>query len=129
MARTPGVDLSRRERQIMDVIYRLGRATAAQVVELLPDPPKDVTVRKLIRVLEEKGHLAHERRGREYVYRPTLPRSRARRAALKHLVDTFFDGSLSKAFAALLNVSRDSLTGEELDELAELIETTAREGR
>lgn len=118
--------LSRRERQILDVIYQLGAATAAQVYAQLSDPPSDATVRKLIRILEEKGHVTHRRSGREYVYRPRVSRSRASREALRHLVETFFDGSASRAVAALLNASRDKLSQEDVDRLTALIEEAER---
>ena len=88
------VDLSRRERQIMDVVYRRGRATAAEVRDNLPDPPSYSAVRALLRLLEEKGHLGHEQDGRPYVYRPTVPASRARRSALRRVLQTFFDDSV-----------------------------------
>lgn len=118
--------LSRRERQILDVIYQLGAATAAQVHAKLSDPPTDATVRKLIRVLEEKGHVTHRRTGREYVYRPCVSRGRASRAALRHLVETFFDGSAPRAVAALLNASKDRLSREDVDRLTALIEEAER---
>src|SRR5438128_478613 len=97
------VQLSRRERQIMDVIYRRGRATAAEVLEELPDPPSYSAVRALLRLLEEKGHVKHEQDGPRYVFTPTVTRERARRSALKHVVRTFFDGSATDAVAALLD--------------------------
>ncbi|HEY9230230.1 MAG TPA: BlaI/MecI/CopY family transcriptional regulator, partial [Gemmatimonadaceae bacterium] len=95
--------LSRRERQIMDVIYRRGRATAAEVLQDIPDPPSYSAVRALLRLLEEKGHVHHEQDGPRYVYAPTVNRDRARRSALKHVVRTFFDGSATDAVAALLD--------------------------
>src|SRR3954464_12538943 len=97
------VGLSRRERQIMDAIYRRGRATAAEVLEDMPDPPSYSAVRAMLRLLEEKGHLRHEQDGPRYVFMPTAPRDRASRSALTHVVRTFFDGSASEAVAALLN--------------------------
>lgn len=121
--------LSRRERQIMDVIYRLGRATAADVFASLADPPSDATVRKLIRILEEKGHITHRKHSREHVYFPVVPKSRARLAALRHLLDTFYDGSAPDALAALLKVSREKLTREDAQRLSVLIERARREGR
>jgi len=114
--------LSRRERQIMDVIYAAGSATAGQVYAALDDPPSDATVRKLIRVLEAKGHLTHRRSGREYVYRPTVARSRASREAAKRLLTTFFDGSAPRAVAALLSVSKDRLSAADVERLTRLIE-------
>jgi predicted transcriptional regulator len=120
--------LSRRERQIMDVIYRLGNATAAEVLERLPDPPSYSAVRAMLRILEDKGYIKHAQDGPRYVYMPTVAREKARRSALQHLVKTFFDGSTAHAVAALLN-SGERLSGEELDRLAELIEHAKREER
>src|SRR3954471_349842 len=102
MAKPVGKGLSRRERQIMDVVYRRGPATAAEVLEGLPDPPSYSAVRAMLRVLEEKGHLRHEEKGPRYVYLPTVPREEARQSALSQLVQTFFDGSTEQAVAALL---------------------------
>ena len=120
--------LSRRERQIMDVIYRRGRATAAEVLEGLPDPPSYSAVRALLRLLEEKGHVHHEQDGPRYVYVPTVARDRARRTALKHVVRTFFDGSATEAVAALLD-GETRLADAELDRLSALIEQARKEGR
>lgn len=120
--------LSRRERQIMDVVYRLGRATAAEVLDGLPEPPSYSAVRTMLRLLEEKGHLRHEQDGPRYVYAPTVARDRARRSALDHLVRTFFDGSTEDVVAALLARS-DRPTEEELERLAQLIEQARAEGR
>ncbi|MFL5583178.1 MAG: BlaI/MecI/CopY family transcriptional regulator [Gemmatimonadaceae bacterium] len=122
-------DLSRRERQIMDVIYRLSRATAADVMENLPDPPSYSAVRALLRVLEEKGHLSHEQDGPRYVYRPTLPRTDASRSALRQMVSTFFDGSVTQTVAALLDVAGPKLSEKDLDRLSKLIADARREGR
>src|SRR5262245_10146580 len=113
--------LSRRERQIMDLIYRQGRATAAEVHAGIPDPPSYSAVRATLRVLEEKGHLKHQQAGASYVYAPTLPREQAKRSALRHLLTTFFGGSATQAVAALLEVSRKDLSEEELKELARLV--------
>ena len=121
--------LSRRERQIMDVIYREGRATAAEVLEQLPDPPSYSAVRAMLRVLEEKGHLKHKQMGPRYIFVPTVPRESAQRSALRHLLKTFFEGSREKMVAALLNDSSASLPAEELDRLSELIEQAKKEGR
>lgn len=125
----PHRDLTRRERQIMDIVYRHGEATAAEVQENLPDPPSYSAVRALLRVLEEKGHLDHEQEGPRYVYHPTLPREKARRSALKRVIRTFFDDSTEKAVAALLSMSATELSGEERDRLRELIEQAEGEGR
>lgn len=123
------VQLSRRERQIMDVIYRLGRATAAEVMEQLPDPPSYSAVRAMLRVLEEKGHLRHEQDGPRYAFLPTVNRERARQSALRHLVRTFFDGSAEEAVAALLDMKDGQMSDAELGRLSALIEHAKREGR
>jgi predicted transcriptional regulator len=122
----PHLDLSRRERQIMDVVYRLGRASVADVLERLPDPPSYSAVRAMLRILEEKGHLRHEQDGPRYLYLPTVPRETAKESALKHLLRTFFGGSTTAAVAALLDLSEDHLSEAELDRLSRLIEN-ARE--
>ena len=122
-------DLSRRERQIMDVIYRLSRATAAEVLDNLADPPSYSAVRALLRVLEEKGHLTHEQDGPRYVYLPTVPRTDASRSALRQMVSTFFDGSVTQTVAALLDVAGPKLSERELDRLSKLIADARREGR
>jgi predicted transcriptional regulator len=124
---TPTPTLSRRERQIMDIIYRRGRATAAEVLADLPDPPSYSAVRALLRVLEEKGHLRHEQDGPRYLFLPTVGRDRARRSALKQLVRTFFDGSTEEAAAALLDMSRDRLAPDELDRLSALFEKARKD--
>jgi BlaI family transcriptional regulator, penicillinase repressor len=121
--------LSRRERQIMDSIYRRGRATAAEVLEDLPDPPSYSAVRTMLRLLEDKGHLSHEQDGPRYVYLPTVPRENARAHALRHLVSTFFNGSAEQAMAALLEMSDAGLSPQELDRLQKLIEAAREEGR
>ncbi len=121
--------LSRRERQIMEVIYRRGRATAAAVLEDLPDPPSYSAVRAMLRVLEEKGHLRHEQQGPRYMFLPTVPREQARRSALQQLVQTFFDGSTEQAVAALLDQSDRALSDTELARLARLIDQARKEGR
>jgi predicted transcriptional regulator len=123
-----GLSLSRRERQIMDAIYRRGQATAAEVLADLPDPPSYSAVRAMLRVLEEKGHLRHEQQGPRYVFLPTVPRERARRSALKQLVRTFFDGSTEQTVAALLDLSARRLSDAELDRLSQLIERARKEG-
>jgi BlaI family transcriptional regulator, penicillinase repressor len=121
--------LSRRERQIMDVLYRLGRATAAEVHAAIPDPPGYSAVRAMLRVLEEKKHIRHEEKDLRYVFIPVVPREKARRSAVRHLLDTFFDGSPEQAVATLLDVSARDLSQEELDRLAALVEKAKREGR
>src|ERR687891_2003209 len=119
---------SRRERQIMDILFRLGRASAAEVMAELPGEPSYSTVRTQLRVLEEKGHVRHEEEGLRYVYLPAVPRHAARKSALPHLVDTFFDGSTEKAVAALLGGEGSRLTDEELDRIADLIAKARKEG-
>jgi predicted transcriptional regulator len=121
----PSDPLSRRERQILDVIYHLGRATASDVLERMPDPPTYTTVRGLLRVLESKGHVRHEDEGGRYVYIPTLTKQRAAKSALKHVVQTFFDGSPSSAMAALLGSER-SLSEDEIDRLAAIVESARK---
>ncbi len=121
--------LSRRERQIMEVIYRRRQATSAEVLEDLPDPPSYSAVRAMLRVLEEKGHLRHEQQGPRYVFLPTVPREQAQRSALKTLVQTFFDGSTEQAVAALIDQSDRALSDAELARLARLINQARKEGR
>src|SRR5687767_7150855 len=121
--------LSRRERQIMDVLYQKTKATAAEVQEGLPDPPSYSAVRALLRILEDKGHVRHEQDGPRYVFIPRMPRDRARRSAVRHLMETFFEGSPEQAVAALLDVSSSKLSQEELDRLAKLIENARVEGK
>jgi BlaI family penicillinase repressor len=129
MAKPANDPLSRRERQIMDVVYRLGRVTAAEVQEALHDPPSYSTVRALLRVLEEKGHLRHEQDGPRYVFLPTVARDKARRSALQQLVRTFFDGSTAQTVAALLGSPDSKLTDEDFDRLSRLLEKAREEGR
>ena len=125
----PERGLSRRERQIMEVIYRRGQATAAEVLEDLPDPPSYSAVRAMLRLLEEKGHLRHEQDGPRYLFRPTVPREQARRSALRQLVQTFFDGSTEQAVAALLDQTDRTLSDAELARLARMINQARKEGR
>ena len=120
--------LSRRERQIMDILYQRGRASAGDIHAALPDPPSYSAVRAKLRVLEEKGHVRHEEQALRYVYLPTLPRERAKRSALNHLLDTFFDGSAERAVAALIDLSTAKLSHEELDRLAALIQQAKAKG-
>lgn len=125
----PQTDLSRRERQIMDIIYRNGQATVTEVQEQMDDPPSYSGVRALLRILVQKGHLKHQHDGPRYVYTAILPRERARAGALKQLVQTFFDGSAANAVAALLDSDRAALPKAELDRLAKLIDQARKEGR
>jgi predicted transcriptional regulator len=122
-------NLSRRERQIMDIIYELGEASAAQVLERLPNPPSYSAVRALLRILEEKEHLSHRQDGPRYMFGPTVPHKTARENAIKHLLQTFFDNSTEKAVAALLDLSEDQLSEEDYHRLLELIEEAQKEGR
>lgn len=121
--------LSRRERQIMDVLYRLGRATVAEILAAIPDPPSYSAVRAMLRILEEKQHITHGEKDLRYVYMPVVSREKARRSALRHVLDTFFDGSPEQAVATLLDVSARNLSAEELDRLAILIQKAKEEGR
>lgn len=121
--------LSRREREMMDIIYERGRAAAADVQSAMDDPPSYSAVRATLRVLEEKGHLQHEQDGPRYVYVPTVPRDEARQSALKHMLKTFFDGSIQGAVAALLDLESSNLSAEELGRLQAMIEDAGKEGR
>lgn len=121
--------LSRRERQIMDVIYRAGRATVTEVMAALDDPPGYSAVRAHLRVLEEKGHVRHEQDGTRHVFLPTLPAAQARGAAMQNLLQTFFEGSATKAVAALLDLERDKLGDDDLERISRLIDQARKEGR
>ena len=121
--------LGRRERQIMDVVYRLGRAAVADVMRELPDPPTYSAVRAMLRYLERKGHLRHSRDGARYVYEPTVPHREAQRNALRHMVRTFFRGSRPGALAALLDLPGKGLTEADLDRLRDLVRRAQRDGR
>ena len=121
--------LSRRERQIMEVVYELGRASVAEVRAHMPDPPSYSAVRAMLRILEDKGHLRHEQDGPRYVFLPTVPREEARETALRKLVRTFFGGSPVGAMAALLDLESDRLDEEALERLAKMIEEAKTEGR
>ena len=120
--------LTKRERQIIDVLYRLGRATAGDILTALPGRPSNSTVRTQLRVLETKGFVKHEEHGLRFVYMPTVPRHSARKSALKHLVDTFFDGSSAKLVAALLG-GDGRISDQELDRIAELVKHARSETR
>src|SRR5256885_4102737 len=115
-------NLSRRERQMMDILYQRGRATASEIHQALPEPPSYSAVRAKLRVLEEKGHVRHQEEALRYVYLPTLARETARRSALRHLVSTFFEGSVEDAVAALLDLSSANLSKQHLDRISNLIE-------
>jgi predicted transcriptional regulator len=129
MSKEPQYTLSRREQQIMDIIYSRGQATATDVMESLPDPPSYSAVRALLRVLEEKGHLQHTQDGQRYVYSPTVARERAKRSALQRVLQTFFDDSAEEAVAALLDISQERLSDEELERMEQLIKQARNEGR
>lgn len=126
MTRDPSL-LSRRERQIMDIVYELGRATAAEVHERLPDAPSYSAVRALLRVLEDKGHVRHEHDGPRYVYLPTTPREQARESAMRRVVRTFFDGSTEGAVAALLDLDGEGLDDEAIARIRRRLEDARRE--
>jgi len=121
--------LSRRERQIMDILYRNGKASAAEVREAMDDAPSYSAVRAMLRVLEEKGHVRHQAEGLRYVYVPVVARDQAKRSAVKHLMNTFFNDSPEQIVAALLDVSSTKLTRDELDRMAALIEKARKEGK
>jgi BlaI family penicillinase repressor len=129
MTTSPHIDLSRRERQIMDVIYARGSATVREVMDRIPDPPSYSAVRAMLRVLEEKGHLTHEQDGPRYTYLPVVPHEEARDSAMKQMLRTFFDGSAERAVAALLDLSGTDLSRSEWDRLAQMIEQARKEGR
>lgn len=128
MSRQPHLDLSRRERQIIDILYSQGRATAAEVQAALPDPPSYSAVRAMLRILEEKGHVRHEQDGPRYVYLPTVGRENAKKSAMRHMVQTFFEGSASQAISALLDDPRARFSDDELDRLARLIADARKAG-
>jgi predicted transcriptional regulator len=121
--------LTKRERQIMDVLYRLGRATAAEIMAEVPGAPGNSTIRTQLRVLERKGHVKHEEFGLRYIYLPTVPRHSARKSALRHVVDTFFDGSSAKAVAALLGGEAARVTHEDLERITELVRNARGDSR
>ena len=128
MTKAPHSTLTRRERLIMDILYRRGKATAGEVMDELPGDPSYSTVRTQLRVLEEKGHVRHDELGLRYIYVPAVPRYTARKSALRHVVDTFFDGSTEKAVAALLGGETPKLSDEELNRIADLIAKARKEG-
>ena len=121
--------LSRRERQIMDILYQRGKATAAEVRESMDDAPSYSAVRAMLRVLEEKGHARHQEEGLKYAYVPVVARDKAKKSVVKHMLETFFNGSAEQAVAALLDVSGSKLTRAELERMAEMIERAKQEGR
>jgi BlaI family penicillinase repressor len=121
--------LSRRERQIMDILYQRGKASASEVREAMEAAPGYSAVRAMLRVLEEKGHVKHQAEGLKYVYVPVVARDKAKRSAVKHVMETFFNGSAEQIVAALLDVSSTRLTREELDRMSEMIEAAKKEGK
>ena len=125
---TPG-SLSRRERQIMDILYQRGKASASEVREAMEAAPGYSAVRAMLRVLEEKGHVKHQAEGLKYVYVPVVARDKAKRSAVKHVMETFFNGSAEQIVAALLDVASTRLTREELDRMSEMIEQAKKEGK
>ena len=122
-------ELSRREREMMNIIFRSGKATATEVLEAMAEPPSYSAVRATLRVLEQKGHLRHQHDGTRYVYTPTVNREKARNSALDQLLATFFEGSAANVVATLIEKSKDEMTPEELDRLSQLIADARREGR
>lgn len=122
-------DLSRRERQILDILYLRGRASAAEIRAAMSNAPSYSAVRALLRILEEKGHVKHQAERLKYVYTPVIGRDRAKRSAMKHLLDTFFNDAPEQAVATLLDVSSRNLKPEELDRMAEMIEKARKEGK
>jgi predicted transcriptional regulator len=121
--------LSRRERQIMDILYQRGKSSVSEVKEALPNAPSYSAVRAMLRILEEKGHIRHQEEGLKYVYLPKVARDKAKRSAVKHLLDTFFSDSPDQIVAALLDVSSTRLTRAELDRMTEMIEQAKKEGK
>jgi predicted transcriptional regulator len=128
MTKTTQLKLTRREREIMDILYRRGRATAGEVMQDLTGEPSYSTVRAQLRVLKEKGHVRYEEQGLRYLYLPIVPRHEVRQSALRHMVETFFEGSTQKVVAALLGSEGSRISREELDRIAELVEK-ARKNR
>ena len=126
MASQPHLHHSRRERQIMEILYRHGQASATEVLEAMHDPPSYSAVRATLRLLEDKGHVRHKQEGKKYVYQPTIGTSRARRSAIRNLLNTFFDGSVEHAVASLLDMKARNLSEAELDRLSELIKQAKR---
>ena len=128
MSPRPHLDLSRRERQIIDILYSQGKATAAEVQTLLPDPPSYSAVRAMLRILEDKGHIRHEQDGPRYVYVPTIARDNVKQSALRHVLTTFFEGSAEQAISALLGDKGSKMSDAELDRLAKLIDQARKSG-
>lgn len=127
MSNPAPLDLGRRERQIMEIVYAKGQASVSDVLGALPDPPSYSAVRAMLNLLEEKGHLRRKASGRKFLYIPTVPRAKARRAAIRNLLQTFFGGSANEAIASM--IEQEKLSGEDLDRLSRLIEDAKKEGR
>jgi len=127
-ARNNDRNLSRRERQMMDILYQRGKASAQEIMDALPDPPTYSAVRAKLRVLEEKGHVRHQEESLRYVYLPVVARESARKSALRHMVSTFFAGSVQDTVAALLDLSASKLSGADLNRIASMIEQAKKEG-
>ena len=128
MTKRSYLNLSTRERQIMDILYRFGQASAVEVQANMPDPPSYSAVRATLRILEDKGHVQHQQDGPRYLFRPAVARDKAKRSAVKHLIRTFFDGSTEQAVATLLDDSSSKMSQDELDRLAKLIEKARSKG-
>lgn len=129
MTENPHNGLSRREREIMDILYRAERLTAAEIRQAMPEPPSYSAVRAMLRTLEDKGHIRHAAEGLRYVYFPVSSKDRAAKSAVAHVLHTFFRGSAEDAVAALLDVSAGKLSADELERMAEMIEKARKEGR
>ncbi len=127
MAKRYDAQLSRREREIMEIVYKLGQGSVNDIIDAMSDPPSYSAVRTITNLLEEKGHLRHVEQGRKYVYSPTVARDKARRSALRSLLQTFFDGSVEQAVTSLLNLQQDHLTPRDLDRLSDLIAKAKKE--
>lgn len=122
------LDLSRRERQIMEILYSKGKAAAQEVLEAMPDPPSYSALRAILRILEDKGHARHIQKGKRYIYMPVVAREKARKSAVRKMLDTFFEGSVEGAVASLIDMHQEKLSEEELDRLSVLIENARKEG-
>lgn len=129
MKKKAPLDLGRRERQIMEIVYAQGKASVSEVLDALPDPPSYSAVRAILNTLEDKGHLQRIKSGKKFLYQPTIPREKAGRSVIKNLLATFFNGSATQAMASLLEMHEDKLTDEELDRLSEMIEKAKKGGR
>ena len=127
MKKMPYLNLSRRESQIMDIIYRLGKASVADVLNEIPDPPGYNSIRVLLTILEKKGHLKHHKEGQKYIYSPVMVPDKAKESVMKHMLNTFFDGSPSKVMSTLLDMSASELSDKEIDQLSQMIAKARKE--